>query len=69
MSGPAGGSTIQTFGSDQARRRLLRLIDTEAPVEVDDLTISAIPAGDPAGEHGAIATLTRPNFTFVISRN
>ncbi len=65
----AGGNTIQTFGSEQARRRLLRLIDTDAPVEVDDLTISAIPAGDPPGEHGALATLARPHFTFVISRS
>ena len=68
-SDPRSGNTVQAFGGDQARRRLLRLIDTEAPIEMKNLSIKAIPAGVPVNEYRALATLTRPNFTFVVCSN
>ncbi len=68
-SDPRSGDTVQAFGGDQARRRLLRLIETEAPIEVKNLSIRAIPAGVPVNEHRALATLTRPNYTFVVCSN
>jgi protein-L-isoaspartate(D-aspartate) O-methyltransferase len=68
-SDPRLGNTVQAFGGDQARRRLLRFIDTEAPIEIKNLSIKAIPAGMPVNEYRALATLTRPNFTFVVCDN
>lgn len=65
-SEPGAGQALQTFGGAQARQRLLRLVHAEAPIEVNNLSIRAIPAGEHVDEHRALATLTRPNFTFVI---
>ena len=61
-----GASTLETFGEDLARRRLLTLIDKEPPIELGDLAVSAVPAGRPVDGRDALTTLDRPNFTFVI---
>ena len=69
VSGPDGGNSVQVFGSDEVRRRLLSMIDAEPPIELTDLSITAIGAGEPAHEEQALATLARPNFHFVICSN
>lgn len=65
---PAAGDVIHTFGGDQARTRLLDLIDAAAPAEVSELAITAVPAGGRVVEHDALAVLTRANFSFVVRR-
>ncbi len=65
----AAGETIHTFGHDQARTRLLALIDATAPVEVSELAITAVPAHQHVDQPEALAVLARPNFSFVISRS
>lgn len=67
-SDPTAGNAIHAFGGEQPYRRLLELIDSSAPVEVRDLVIKASPAREQVDESGALATLTRPNFSFLIYR-
>lgn len=67
-SSPGVGSTMQVFGGELARRRLLGLIETEEPIDVRSLTIRAIPAGVTVDGRGALAVLRRRNFSFVIDR-
>jgi len=68
-SGPLGDPVLRTFGGEQPRRRLLHLIESEPPVELADLAIIAIPEAKVVETTGALAPLTRPNFSFVIHRN
>lgn len=73
QSRAGAGETIHTFGDDpnkrdRARRRLLHLIEAEAPVEIPRLAIEAIPSGEPLDDHASLATIARPNFSFVIRR-
>ena len=65
---PPAVQTIRAFGSGshQPLRRLLDLIHHSAPIDLRQLAVSAIPAGQPVDDRGALATLTRPNFTLVI---
>ena len=58
--------TIQTFGDEKARERLLDLIDATVPVELSRLSITAIPRDDRSNDSGPLTTLDRPNFSFVI---
>lgn len=69
-SGSNGASEVQVFGGEQAGRRLLDLVRSEAPVDVSSLTITAVPAGGIVeGRVGAMARLTRNNFTFLLSED
>lgn len=69
VSRPGAGTTLDTYGADQSRQRLLTLIEGAAPIQVDDLSISAVPTGRPADDGDALAILARRNFTFVIDAN
>ena len=62
-------SIIETFGSEEVSGRLLKLLQSEDAVELRDLTIAAVPAVQEADTNGAMATLARPNFSLVVSRN
>ena len=66
VSRPGGATTLETFGAEESRQRLLTLIHGGDPIRVEDLSISAVPAGRPEDDRNALATLARPNFTFVI---
>lgn len=65
-SDPTAGDTIHAFGDEEPYRRLLELIDSVAPVDVSDLVIKASPAREQVDESGALAMLTRPNFSFLV---
>ncbi|MDQ3641332.1 MAG: methyltransferase domain-containing protein [Actinomycetota bacterium] len=69
VSDPRGGNAVQVFGGGEVRGRLLRMIDAGPPLELRDLSVKAIGAGEPVHEHQPLVTLTRPNFSFVISSN
>lgn len=69
VSRPGDAPTLETFGADQPRQRLLALMRHGDAIPVENLSISAVPAGHPVDDRKAVATLTRPNFTFVIGRN
>lgn len=62
--------TLEAFGDEDVSRRLVRLIESREPVQLSDLAIAAIPAVGPKRpvRNGALATLLRPNFTFVVGR-
>lgn len=62
--------TIETFGGEEVSRRLNRLIECRRAVELTDLAIAAIPVAQPEPPiaDGALATLLRPNFTFIVGR-
>lgn len=68
VSRVGSAATIETFGSDDAGRRLLRLIQSQEPVDLPDLTIEALPAAQMVQNTRPLGTLARPNFTFVVSR-
>ena len=63
---PPAANRIRAFGSDDALRRLLDLMQRTPAIDPADLTISAVPAGENVEIAGALATLVRPHFTFVI---
>jgi protein-L-isoaspartate(D-aspartate) O-methyltransferase len=68
---PAGmavveSATIRTYGSDGPRRRLLDLLRRLPAVDPASLTVTAVPSGSEVEAGGALATLVRPNFTFVV---
>ena len=69
VSDPRGVNTVQVFGGEEAGGRLLRMIGSGPPIELRNLFISAVRAGEPVDEHQPLVTLTRPNFRFVISGN
>ena len=69
VSDPHGGNTVQVFGGEDVRGRLLSMIEVGAPIELKDLFIRAVKAGGPVHEEKPLVTLTRPNFSFVISTN
>ncbi len=61
---------VETFGHEEVRSRFLRLIESREAVKLKDLRITAVPAvtASPPPTDGALATLVRPNFTFVVGR-
>jgi len=61
------GHTILAFGSgsEGPQRRLLERLRA-GPIDLRRVAVSAIPAGRPVDDRGALATLARPNFTFVV---
>ena len=63
---PPAANRIRAFGSEAARHRLLELLQRCPAVDPAELAISAVPAGEDLDDGGALATLVRPNFTFVI---
>ena len=63
---PPAADRLRAFGGDAARRRLLDLLRRWPAIDPVDLAISAIPAGEEVEDDDALATLPRPNFTFVI---
>lgn len=63
---PPAANRIRAFGSDAARHRLLDLLERSPAIDPARLAISAVPAGADVESDGAMATLVRPNFTFVI---
>ena len=65
-SRPTTGDTLRTFGSDEARVRLLDVIARVPAVDPAALVISAMSTGDGVDAGGALTTLVRPNFTFVV---
>lgn len=69
VSDPRGANTVQVFGGEEVGGRLLRMIGSGPPIELRNLFISAVRAGEPVDEHQPLVTLTRPNFRFVISGN
>lgn len=60
------GSELCTFGSDAARRVLLRRLGGARPFDMRTLSISAIPSTSTQRTEGTIV-LRRPNFEFLIS--
>lgn len=62
--------SVETFGGEDVRRRLIRLIESREAVELSHLVIAAVPAvhANRPAANGALATLLRPNFTFVVGR-
>jgi protein-L-isoaspartate(D-aspartate) O-methyltransferase len=65
---PPAPYVIRVFGSDEPLRRLLDLLDRWPAIDPADLAISAVPSGTDIDSEGALATLVRPNFTFVVRR-
>ena len=65
---PPSADVIRSFGSDEARRRLVDLLQRAPAVDPAQLAISATRAGGDVDSDGALATLVRPNFTFVVRR-
>lgn len=62
------GRRIKVFGSDRSLDRLLDLIDRTPAVDPTELAISVVPTGAPIDTAGAITTLVRPHFTYVVRR-
>ena len=69
VSDPRGGNTVQVFGGEEVRGRLLKMIGAGPPIELRGLSITAIGAGEPVHAHQPLVTLTRPNFRFGITSN
>jgi protein-L-isoaspartate(D-aspartate) O-methyltransferase len=65
---PPTADVIRSFGDDGALRRLLELLDRGPVIDPATLSITAVPAGEDVDSDGALATLVRPYFTFVIRR-
>ena len=63
---PPAANRIRAFGSDEALRRLLDLLQRTPAIDPADLVISAVPAGENVESAGTLAMLVRPHFTFVI---
>ena len=63
---PPAANRIRAFGRDGARHRLLDLLQRTPVIDPANLAISAVPTGEDVDGDGALATLVRPNFTFVI---
>lgn len=63
---PPRANVIRAVGSDDARQRLLELLERTPAIDPRQLAISAVPAGADVDDEGALATLARPNFTFVV---
>ncbi len=66
VSQPGAADMMWTFGDGDVRKRLLRRIAATTPVEIERLSITAIPRGHRVDGSGALATLVRPNFSFVL---
>lgn len=67
-SRPPSADVLRTFGDDEVVRRLLDLLNRTPAIDQADLAVSAVPAGEVVDDMGALTTLVRPNFTFVIRR-
>ena len=65
---PPAADVIRSFGDDEARRRLVDLLQTAPALDPSQLAVSALPTGEDVDSDGAVATLIRPNFTFVVRR-
>jgi protein-L-isoaspartate(D-aspartate) O-methyltransferase len=65
-SRPPRSDTLRTFGRGEARPRLLDLVARVPAVDPAALAISATPTANDVDGGGALATLVRPNFTFVV---
>jgi methyltransferase of FxLD system len=65
---PPAADVIRSFGDAEPLRRLLDLLQREPAVDPSTLVISAVPTGGDVDSEGALATLVRPNFTFVVRR-
>ena len=63
---PPAGDVVRAFGSDEALRRLLDLLERSPAIDLADVAISAVPAGMEVDDHGALTALVRPNFTLVV---
>lgn len=63
---PPARNVFRVFGSDEPLRRFLDLLERHPAIDPSRLAISAIPTGEPVDGEGALATLVRPNFTFVV---
>jgi protein-L-isoaspartate O-methyltransferase len=64
---PPAADVIRVFGSGEPLHRLLDLLRGPA-IDPGELAISAVPSGTDIYSEGALATLVRPNFTFVVRR-
>ncbi len=58
--------TVRVFGAGAARGRLFSLIEAEPPIDLERIGITGIRAGESCATTGALAVLTRPNFTFLL---
>ncbi|MGI8984865.1 MAG: methyltransferase domain-containing protein [Acidimicrobiales bacterium] len=65
-SHPPAPALIRTFGHAEPLDRLVHLMSRRPALDPSTLSISALPTGSPIHQDGAIATLVRPNFTFVV---
>lgn len=65
-SHPSGPEVIRSFGDDEPLDRLLQLLPRLPAFDPSAMSIAVVAAGAPVDAHGAIATLVRPNFTFVV---
>jgi protein-L-isoaspartate(D-aspartate) O-methyltransferase len=63
---PPAVPRLRTYGSDAPLARLLDLIHQVPAVDPARLVISAVPTGDDVDAAGALATLVRPNYSFVV---
>ena len=63
---PGAPDVLRSFGSDEARQRLVDLLRRVPAVDPAELAISAIPAPAEVADEDALAKVVRPNFTFVV---
>ena len=63
---PPAVPRLRTFGSDAPLSRLLDLLERVPAVDPTRLVISAGPAGEDVDGAGALATLVRPDYAFVV---
>lgn len=63
---PGALRMVHSIGGAHARLRLLEAIERLAPLDFSRLTVGARPTAGAGATTGGIATLTRPEFTFLI---
>lgn len=68
LATPPVDDRIRSYGSEDALVRLLDLVRRRPAVDPGHLVIVATPTGTESDRRRALATLVRPNFTFVVRR-
>jgi protein-L-isoaspartate(D-aspartate) O-methyltransferase len=64
---PPAADTFRVFGDPALLDRLVDLLRGRPALDPSELSIAAVPTGQPVDAGHALATLRRPNFTFVVS--
>lgn len=68
LAGRLEAHRICSFGNERPLRRLLHLTGQGAPIDMRTLELSAHPTAAAYDETGALATIVRPEYTFVVLR-